>query len=149
MTKKRQERFIRENILPWQLIRLFCQFTTPPKNKLLLLLGIYPEPLFLMVNSKIHPYIESRASLKSSQVLLKNSEHYFLAHDSYIDCREVYTTFSLNDIVTQVQNDSQRIRGFINEETQDQVIAAIKASPILEKQYKKIVLAELECQVSC
>jgi hypothetical protein len=145
MTKKKQENFIRENILPWQLIRLFCQFTKPPKNKLLLLLGIYSEPFFLMVNSKIHPYIETRAFLKSTQVLLKNSEHYFLAHDSYIDCREVYTTFSLNDVVTQVQSDSQRIRGFVNEETQEQVIAAIKASPVLEKQHKKIVLAELGC----
>jgi len=141
MTKKRQERFIRENILPWQLFRLFCQFTTPPKNKHLLLVGIYPHPLLLMVNSKIHPYIKSRAYLKSSQVSLNASQHYFLAHDSYIDCREVYTALTLNDIVTQVETDRQRIRGFVNEETQEQVIAAIKASQVLEKQYKNLILA--------
>lgn len=144
MTKKQQEKFIRENILPWQLMRLFCKFTTPPKNKHLILVGIYPCPLLLMVNSKIHPYIKSRAYLKSTQVVLAASQHYFLAHDSYIDCREVYTTLSLNEIVKQIQKDKQRIKGFINEETQDQVIAAIKASPVLEQRNKNLILAEVE-----
>jgi ferredoxin len=137
-----QEKFIRENILPWQILRLFCRFTTPPKNKHTLIVCIYPRPLFFMVNSKIHPYVKGRSYLKSCQVLLKASQHFFLAHDSYVDCRDVCTNFSLDDIVTQVHADRQRVKGFISEEAQEQVIAAIKVCPILEKQYKNLILAE-------
>ncbi len=136
------EKFIRENILPWQILRLFCQFTTPPKNKHLLIVCINPRPLFFIVNSKIHPYVKGRPDLKSCQVLLKASQHLFLAHDSYVDCRDVCTNFSLDDIVTQVQTGRQRMKGFISEDAQEQVMAAIKVCPILEKQYKNLILAE-------
>ncbi|WP_349646809.1 hypothetical protein [Candidatus Parabeggiatoa sp. HSG14] len=141
--KTQQEKYIRENILPWQVLRLFCHFTTPPKNKHVLTVSLYPRPLLLMVNSQIHPYIKNRAYLKSCQVLLRASEHLFLAHDSYVDCRNVCTTFSLNDIVAQVHADRQRIKGFISDEAQTQVIAAIKVCPALEKQYKNLILAEV------
>ncbi len=137
------QRYILENILPWQVLRLFCKFTTPPKNKHMLIVGVEPRPLLLMVNSQIHPYIKSRAYLKSCQVLLPASEHLFLAHDSYVDCRNVCTTFSLDEIVTQIHADGRRIRGFISEQAQEQVIAAIKFCPVLEKQYKNMILAEV------
>lgn len=142
MTTQR-ERYIRESILPWQVLRLFCQFTTPPKNKHMLLACLYPRPLLLMVNSQIHPYIKNRPYLKSCQAPLQVEQHLFLAHDSYVDCREIYTNFSLNDIVAQIRANRQRIRGFISEEAQEQVIAAIKVCPVLEKQYKKLILDEL------
>jgi len=146
MTKRQQqqERYIRENILPWQVLRLFCQFTTPPKNKHLLLVSIYPRPLLFMVNSHIHPYIESRAYLKSCQVLLPASKNWFLAHDSYVDCREAYANFSLDDIVSQVQTDGRRVKGFISDEAQEQVLAATKICPVLEKTYKNSILAEFD-----
>jgi ferredoxin len=143
MKAQQQEKYVRESILPWQILRLFCQFTTPPKNKHILIASIYPHPLLLMVNSQIHSYIKSRPCLKSCQVLLRASEHLFLAHDSYVDCRNVCTTFSLNDIVAQVHADRRRIKGFISDEAQAQVIAAIKVCPTLEKQYKNLILAEI------
>lgn len=139
----RKERYIQENILPWQVLRLFCKFTTPPKNKHLLLVSTYPQPLLFMVNSHIHPYVKIRPHLMSCQVLLKASEHYFLAHDSYIDCRDIYTHFSLSDIVKQVYTDKQRIKGFVGEEAQEQVVAAIKVCPVLEKYYKNLIVEEL------
>jgi ferredoxin len=139
----RQEQYIRDNILPGQVLRLFCQFTTPPKNKHLLLVGLEPTPLLFMVNSHIHPYVRSRAHLKSCQVLLKASEHFFLAHDSYVDCRNACNSFSLDDIIMQVYRDARRLKGFINEEAQEQVVAAVKACPVLEKHYQNLILAEL------
>ncbi|EDN66710.1 conserved hypothetical protein [Beggiatoa sp. PS] len=139
----RKERSIQENILSWQVLRLFCKFTTPPKNKHLLLVSIYPQPLLFMVNSHIHPYIKIRPHLMSCQVSLKANKHFFLAHDSYVDCREACAHFSLNDIVKQVSNDRGRLKGFISEEAQEQVIAAIKVCPVLEKKYKNLILDEL------
>jgi len=141
---KRQDKYIRESILPWQVLRLFCHFTTPPKNKHLLLVSIYPHPLLFMVNSHIHPYIKNRSYLKSCQVLLQASQHWFLAHDSYVDCREAYTNFSLDDIVNQVQSDGRRVKGFISDEAQEQILAATKICPVLEKKYKNSILAEFE-----
>jgi len=78
----------------------------------------------------------------SSFIKRKASQHLFLAHDSYVDCRDVCTNFSLDDIVTQVQTGRQRMKGFISEDAQEQVMAAIKVCPILEKQYKNLILAE-------
>jgi len=139
-------KYIEENILPWRILRLFCQFTTPPKNKHMLLVCINPRPLLFMVNSQIHPYIRSKSYLKSCQVLLSVNQHFFLAHDSYADCRNVCTTFSITDIVTQVRADERRMKGFISEQAQEQVIAAIKFCPVLERHYKESILAEVaEC----
>lgn len=139
-------RYIQENLLPWRIFRLFCQFTTPPKNKQMLLVCINPRPLLLMVNSQIHPYIRSKPYLKSCQVLLSVNQHFFLAHDSYVDCRNVCSTFSITDIVTQIRADERRMKGFISEDAQEQVIAAIKFCPVLEKHYKESILAEVaEC----
>jgi len=49
----------------------------------------------------------------------------------------------LDEIVTQIHADGRRIRGFISEQAQEQVIAAIKFCPVLEKQYKNMILAEV------
>ncbi len=144
MKNKQRDRRIRENILPWQIIRLYCEFTTPPKNKYFLIVKIEPQPLLFMVNSRIHPYVRSRAYLNQCQARLKANQNLFLTHDSYVDCREVCTKFSLNDILTQVQTDMRRIKGFISTESQEQVIAAIKISPVLEQKYKNEIVANLE-----
>jgi len=144
MKNRQQDRRIRENILPWQIIRLYCQFTTPPKNKYFLIVQIEPQPLLFMVNSRIHPYVRSRAYLNQCQALLKANQNLFLTHDSYVDCREVCRNFSLNDIATQVEADMRRIKGFISTESQEQVIAAIKISPVLEQKYKNEIVSNLE-----
>ncbi len=143
MKNRQQDRRLREHILPWQIIRLYCQFTTPPKNKYFLIVKIEPEPLLFMVNSRIHPYVRSRAYLNQCQARLKANQNLFLTHDSYVDCREVCRNFSLNDILTQVQADMRRIKGFISTESQEQVIAAIKISPVLEQKYKNEIVANL------
>jgi hypothetical protein len=144
MNNKQREINLRENILPWQIIRLYCQFTTPPKNKYFLIVKIEPQPLLFMVNSRIHPYVRSRAYLNQCQARLKANQNLFLTHDSYVDCREVCRQFSLNEIFTQVQTDMRRIKGFISTESQEQVIAAIKISPVLEQKYKNEIVSNLE-----
>lgn len=144
MKYKQRERIIREHILPWQIVRLYCQFTTPPKNKYFLIVKVEPQPLLFMVNSRIHPYVKSRAYLNQCQAPLKANENLFLTHDSYVDCREVCKHFSLNDIVTQVETDMRRIKGFISTESQEQVIAAIKISPVLVQKDKNEILINLE-----
>lgn len=144
MKNRQQKRRIQENILPWQIVRLYCQFTTPPKNKYFLIVKIEPQPLLFMVNSRIHPYVRSRASLNQCQARLKANQNLFLTHDSYVDCREVCRNFSLNDIVTQVETDMRRFKGFISTESQEQVIAAIKISPVLEQKYKNEIISNFE-----
>ncbi|WP_069472189.1 hypothetical protein [Candidatus Marithrix sp. Canyon 246] len=144
MKNRQRDRIIREHILPWQIIRLYCQFTTPPKNKYFLIVKIEPQPLLFMVNSRIHPYVRGRAYLNQCQARLKANHNLFLTHDSYVDCREVCRNFSLNDIVTQMETDMRRVKGFISTESQEQVIAAIKISPVLEQKYKNEIVSNLE-----
>lgn len=73
--------FIHEHLKPGQIVYLFCDFTTPPKEKYLVLACTQGNPLLFLINSEIHPYIEARPRLKECQVKICASD-YQLDHDS-------------------------------------------------------------------
>lgn len=54
-----------------------CPFTTPPKNKYMLICSLNPL-LVLLINSKINAFIENKPALKNCQILLSQKEHLFL-----------------------------------------------------------------------
>lgn len=87
---------------PGLVMYLYCSFTIPKaKNKYLLLLDVYSQPSFFIINSNISEYYKSRKHLLHSQVLLKASEYGFLSNDSYIDCTKIVNLLSLDVIIKQ------------------------------------------------
>lgn len=63
-----RRRYIDTRLTPGRVLLLHCDFTTPPKDKFLLLTCLDPEPLFFIINSAINEYIHSREWLLRCQV---------------------------------------------------------------------------------
>ena len=63
--------------------RLYCQTTTPPKNKYLILAANRDYPVFLFINSNISRFIE-RQNLSHTQLPILLADHGFLRHDSWV-----------------------------------------------------------------
>lgn len=63
--------------------RLYCQTTTPPKNKYLILVANHDYPVFLFINSNISRFIEHQ-NLSYTQLPILHADHGFLHHDSWV-----------------------------------------------------------------
>lgn len=129
---------------PGMVFYLSCDFTTPPKDKFLLLVCVEPKPLFFVINSKIHEYIKLRPALMSSQVCLAVGEHDFLEHDSYVNCADAIDAFHIKDIEKQVLKRVDRMKSSISQGARNQVISAVKGAQTINKLYKSWILKCLE-----
>src|SRR4051794_12476435 len=90
-------------------IRLFCPFTAPPKEKRLLIVSVLPRPLFFVINSDRNEYKQRRPRLLEQQVILRQASYDFLDHDSYVDCSRVRDDFSQEEIEVIVSAELSRI----------------------------------------
>lgn len=128
---------IKEQLQPGRVVYLYCEFTVPkPKDKYLLLGCVDPLPLFLVINSKISDFIQERSDLLRCQAKLDSANHGFLDHDSFVDCREAISVFSIDDIIEQLLNDMNRIKGMISDDARDDVLSAVKMCTVLPKREK-------------
>lgn len=73
---------VRRQLTPWRVIRLFCRFTSPAKDKLLVSGRVGPEMQVLVINSALSNYVLARPDLKRCQVRLDATGHTFLRTDS-------------------------------------------------------------------
>jgi hypothetical protein len=80
---------VRRQLTPWRVIRLFCRFTSPPKEKLLVIGRVGPDVQVLVINSALSNYVLARPDLKRCQVRLDATGHSFLQTDSFLNCGEV------------------------------------------------------------
>jgi hypothetical protein len=44
---------VRRQLTPWRVIRLICHFTSPPKDKLLVIGRVGPDVHVLVINSRL------------------------------------------------------------------------------------------------
>lgn len=124
------------------IIRVHCDFTDPPKAKLLLVLCTEPEVLVYVVNSEVNRFIKNRDELMKCQVTLRKANYDFLAHDSVINCSEVKTDSNIGNLMGKMIEDvSTTYRGRILEDSIAEVIAATKFSPGISQARKDIILA--------
>ena len=82
---------------PGQVVFIFSGFTNPPKEKYLVIGHLGEKPLLFVINSSVHPYIQSRPDMLKCQVLLAASDYGFLDHDSYVDCSQVIDSVAETD----------------------------------------------------
>ena len=84
------------------------------------------------INSRINSYIANRPYLLSCEAKIDSCQHTFLAHDSYVDCREIFH-FN-NDELTNS-------RGGLSADGKIAVTNSVNSCPVLEKIHKdRIVL---------
>jgi hypothetical protein len=141
-SEERKESFSRQ-FRPGLILRLFCSFTSPPKEKRLLVVSISPEPLVFVINSEINEYKRRRSDLLKQQVCLRQSDYAFLDHNSYVDCSRVRDDFTLSEIEAIVANDPRRILGNIDSATAVEIVETVNDSVTLEPRHKNRVISDL------
>ncbi len=129
------------------IIYLYCHFTTPPKDKYLLVASTNPRPLCLVINSEIRDFILRRPHLHSCQVPLQKADYNFFDHDSYVDCLDAITDFNHDDIEKQLVADMRRIKGIINFVTRADIVKAVTAAQTIPLREKTWILNEMQQSV--
>ncbi len=124
--------FVRSLFKAGIVVRLFCNFTEPPKHKLLLIGAATCEPpLFFVLNTEPTEYAMRNPRLRDQQKPIKKESNGFLNHDSFIDCSTAHDNFSLAEIEQALINDTTLILGSICPETVRVVLESLADSETL------------------
>jgi hypothetical protein len=145
LPQKEKEQYIDEHLQSGQILYLFCDFTTPPKEKYLVLACPGHHPFLFMINSDIHPFIAARPELRKCQIRLDASE-YDLDHDSYINCSKVIDEFSEEDIYRQLGRDLSRIKKELTQKTKQEMIQVVSTAKTIKKHIKTLIIQALQAE---
>jgi len=129
---------VTRQLVPGQVLYLFCQFTHPPKEKYLVLVSVEPGPLLFVVNSRVSPFIADRPDLSKCQVMLAASDYAFLDHDSFIDCSRAIS-LPEDEITSQLIADLGRMRGTLSPTTRQQITRVVQAAQTISPAHKRAI----------
>lgn len=138
-----RRKYLHARLTPGRVLLLHCDFTTPPKDKYLVLVSTEPGPLFFVINSSINEYIRNRDSLFQCQVEIAHEEHAFLRRHSFIDCTTAHK-IALHDIYEQLEGNIERLKDAVSPSAREQIIAAVKYAKTLAVKHKSAILVALE-----
>jgi hypothetical protein len=100
------------------------------KNKFLVVARVDVECCTFVVNSRIHPFVESRSDLSVCQVMVDATRHEFLRRDSWIACHEVLK-LRTDAVVAELVADMGKLKGTIHRDVLNEIAAAVKRAPTL------------------
>ncbi|MGP3160124.1 hypothetical protein ACTVR5_15890 [Serratia marcescens] len=124
------------NLRAGAVIYMRCDFTTPAKNKFLVVACCEPEMLVLVINSEINAFIAKRENLLDCQVDVPQADHAFLQYDSYVNCVETHTAFNMTDIRGAIIADYAAVyKGRLADYVIRNVIEAVDKSETMEPRY--------------
>lgn len=109
-----------------------CQHCHPHKNKFVVISCSDGTCLGFLINTKIANFVLKRPELLKSQVPIKSSDYWYLTHDSYLDCSQLYP-FDNDDL-----NDG---RGKLLKSMITSIKSVVSTSTTLEPHYIKLILA--------
>ena len=136
-------KYVERNLRPSVVVKLFCQFTNPPKEKRLVIVGIQSELLLFVINSNIPRFYENKPHLKSQQIKLDNQQEIYLDPDSWLDCSEVSKDFSLEEVKEILLNDNSRILGKLSNNVISQIMDVVSESETLETRHINTIISEI------
>lgn len=117
-------------------IRLFCDFTSRPKEKRILIVSASSDPpLFFIINSEKAPHSNFDRRVDEHQIAISSSSNEFVDHDSFIDCSVVHDNFGLAEIEGALAADMSRLLGRINEDTATAILEVIADSDLLSPKH--------------
>lgn len=136
-----------KNFRVGSVLHKFCEFTTPPKNKFLVVASIEPKLLVLVINSEINKFY-FREKLDVFHVPVPAEGHDFLSHDSYTNCIEAFEAFDCSDIKHELLINYQEIfKGWLSDECLEEVYKAVKSNFLIRQGHQKEILASIESQL--
>jgi uncharacterized protein YifN (PemK superfamily) len=116
-----------------KVLRCFIDFTTPPKEKRFIILGINEAQELLgvvFINSHINFNVMNTPTLTSLQYELKSSDNLFLTHDSFVNCAEIQK-ISQEKVKEFIQNDMQNILGEVKQQDLINIITLVQNAPTI------------------
>jgi hypothetical protein len=123
-------------ISKWQIFFVqSCQQVRPvPKDKFVVVAHVDTSWCYgFFINSRLNQFILDNPRLLPCEVAISAKSHAFLAHDSFIECKDAYV-FPTKDL-----NNS---RGMLDQQTIENVINAVTVCPALKQIHKKIILGQ-------
>lgn len=108
--------------------RLYCQTTTPPKNKYLILVANHNYPVFLFINSNISNFIRNQ-NLSHTQLPILQTDHPFLRHDSWV-CTHLPCGEFGPDYLT---NHQPAVQGIVTDQLLRDILDAVKVSRTIRR----------------
>ncbi len=138
---------IANNLRVGSVIYKFCDFTTPPKNKFMVVASLDPRLLILMINSEVNQFYIERG-LDHFHVLVPFTDHDFLTHDSYTNCVEAHTAFDYSQMRQEVINNYNDIfKGWLTDECLESVYHAVKNNTVIRRGHQKEIITSIEQQL--
>jgi hypothetical protein len=135
---------VEEALKPGCVVRLEIKFPNITKPKFLILVATDdPEYLTFIVNSEIHPFIQSKPHLLQCQVSIDAASHDFLDYDSHVACHETLP-IRREDVIKALVADPSSIKGTISSDVRAQVVAAVKFAKTLDNDKKKRIIESLD-----
>ena len=132
-------------IVPGRVLRLFCSFTDPPKEKFVVIVATNPFYLGFLINSNPTGLQKSKKHLADELVAVSKADGYeFLTNPqpSVLDCTFA-ADFELDELVAQITQDSSRVLSFITDVTRARVIEVVRESMTLEGGIVRLIVKNL------
>lgn len=143
MPSELQGRLIEDAIQIGNVLKLFCDFTRPPKDKRLSLFSVDPLIAVFLINSTISTFIANRPSLNASQIHISHNDYSFISHDSVVSCHELLSAFTGEEVTRQLKMDYSRVLGKIDVELRDKIVSVVSTSMTLSSAEKNLVVENL------
>ena len=135
------------NLRVGAVIYKFCDFTTPPKEKFMVVASLDPNLLVLMINSNINQFYVQQG-LDHFHVPVPVADHEFLTHDSYTNCIEAHTAFDCSQIKQEVIDDYVNVfKGWLTDDCLELVYHAVKVNNMIRRGHQKEIIASIEQQL--
>lgn len=138
---------VSNNLRVGSVIYKFCSFTTPPKNKLMVVASLEPRLLILLINSEINPFYFQKG-LDRFHVPIPFADHNFLTHDSYTNCIEAHSSFDCSEIKQEVVDNYANIfKGWLTDSCLESVYSAVKGNTLIRRGHQREILSSIESRL--
>jgi hypothetical protein len=81
---------VKRQLQPGTVIYLEVTFPEGKRSKYLVVAHLDRDCCTFVVNSRVHPFIESHAALAICQVKVDSARHSFLIRDSHVACHQIH-----------------------------------------------------------
>ncbi|MEX0637247.1 MAG: hypothetical protein WD155_00755 [Burkholderiales bacterium] len=132
-------------LVPGAVVYLEVVLPGARKNKFLVVASVDVECCTFVVNSRIHPFVESRSDLSVCQVMVDATRHEFLRRDSWIACHEVLK-LRTDAVVAELVADMGKLKGTIHRDVLNEIAAAVKRAPTLSAAEQTRLVESLQRQ---
>ncbi len=136
---------LEELVVPGRILRLFCSFTNPPKEKFVVVVATNPFCLGFLINSNPTALQKSKKHLSDELISVSARDGYaFLTNPqpSVLDCTFA-ADLDLGETLAQIAQDPSRVHGLITDATRKQIIDVVGESMTLEGGIAKIIVKNL------